>query len=89
MDTTLKFLQPFKPHFIELIESEYSISQEHLEKYLQEESRPCTLEEGGILDMKYNEGAVNYWYSLRKKQLSVELVQRRFKKINSLRQVYR
>ncbi|GJQ84823.1 hypothetical protein Trydic_g19586 [Trypoxylus dichotomus] len=32
MDTTLKFLQPFKPLSIELIVSEYPFSQEDLEE---------------------------------------------------------
>ncbi|GJQ83378.1 hypothetical protein Trydic_g23840, partial [Trypoxylus dichotomus] len=53
MDTTLEFLEPFKPHFIELIDIEYPMSQEDLKEYLQEESRSCTSEKCGILDMKY------------------------------------
>ncbi|GJQ74324.1 hypothetical protein Trydic_g4926 [Trypoxylus dichotomus] len=67
MDTTLEFLQPVKPHSIDLTDSEYPISQENLEEYLQEKSRPCTLEEGGILGMKYKEDAVNYWKSEKEK----------------------
>ncbi|KAK9721323.1 hypothetical protein QE152_g21628 [Popillia japonica] len=59
--TTLEFLQPFKPHSIELIDSKYTICQEDLEEYLQEKLRPCTSEEGGILDMEHKENAVNYW----------------------------
>ncbi|GJQ80729.1 hypothetical protein Trydic_g9324 [Trypoxylus dichotomus] len=80
LDTTLEFLQPFKPHFIELIDSEYPISQENLEDYLQEELRHCTLEEEGILDMKYKEDVVNYWKSGNEKRLSVsESMQRGFR----------
>ncbi|GJQ77663.1 hypothetical protein Trydic_g12789 [Trypoxylus dichotomus] len=60
VDTTLEFLQPFKPHFIELIESEYPIFQEDLEEYLHEESRPCKLEEGGTFAMKYKEDDLTY-----------------------------
>ncbi|GJQ80963.1 hypothetical protein Trydic_g4780 [Trypoxylus dichotomus] len=89
MDTTLEFLQPFKPHSIGLIDSEYPIFQENLEEYSQEDSRPCTLEERGVLDMKYKEEAVNYWKSGKTKRLSVELVQKRFEEVNSLRQLYR
>ncbi|KAK9731314.1 hypothetical protein QE152_g13752 [Popillia japonica] len=40
VDISLEFLQSFKPHSIELIDSKYTISQEDLEEYLQEESRP-------------------------------------------------
>ncbi|GJQ73023.1 hypothetical protein Trydic_g1658 [Trypoxylus dichotomus] len=89
MDTTLVFLQPFKLYFIELIDSEYPISREDLEEYLQEESRHCTLEKGGISDMKYKEDAANYWKRGKRKRLSVESVQRRFRKVNSQRQLYR
>ncbi|GJQ73418.1 hypothetical protein Trydic_g13781 [Trypoxylus dichotomus] len=46
---------------IELIYSEYPISQEYLEKYLEERSRPYTLEVGGILGMKYREDSSKYW----------------------------
>ncbi|GJQ69525.1 hypothetical protein Trydic_g6625 [Trypoxylus dichotomus] len=55
---TLKFLQPVKQHSIELIEREYEISQEDLEEYLEEKSRPYTREKGGTLDMKYKEDAL-------------------------------
>ncbi|GJQ82428.1 hypothetical protein Trydic_g11843 [Trypoxylus dichotomus] len=85
MDTTLEFLQPFKSHSIEFIDSEYPTAQEDLEEYLEEESRSCTIEEGGSLDMKYKEGAVNYLKSAKKRQR----VQRRFRKVNSLRQLNR
>ncbi|GJQ78276.1 hypothetical protein Trydic_g22118 [Trypoxylus dichotomus] len=64
MDTTLEFLQPFKPHSIKVIDSEYPISQEDFEEYLQKKSRPSTFEEGSIIDMKYKEDAVNYWKSV-------------------------
>ncbi|GJQ75118.1 hypothetical protein Trydic_g9727 [Trypoxylus dichotomus] len=87
MNTTLELLQPFKPHSIELIDSAYPISQDDLKDYLLEESRPCTSEEeelGGILDMKYEEYATNYWKS-GKKIVYIESVQRRFRKVNSLR----
>ncbi|GJQ76698.1 hypothetical protein Trydic_g15550 [Trypoxylus dichotomus] len=71
---------PFKPHSIELIKSEYPICHEDLKPFFQEESRPCTLEEDSILDKKCKEDAVNYWNSGKKKQLSAESVQRRFRK---------
>ncbi|GJQ83957.1 hypothetical protein Trydic_g8694 [Trypoxylus dichotomus] len=83
MDTTLQFLQLFKLHFIELIDSEYPIPQEDPEEYLEKESRPFTLEDAGILDMKYKEDAVNYWKGGKRKRLSVESVQRRFRKRNT------
>ncbi|GJQ82637.1 hypothetical protein Trydic_g19655 [Trypoxylus dichotomus] len=89
MDTTLELLQLIKAHSIEFIDSEYLISQEDLEEFLEEELRLCTLEEGGILEMKYKEDAVNYWKTGKKKRLSVESVRRRFRKVNSLRQLYR
>ncbi|GJQ73562.1 hypothetical protein Trydic_g9062, partial [Trypoxylus dichotomus] len=50
------------------------------EEYLEEELRPCTLEEGGIIGMKYKENAVNYWKSRKKKRLFVESVQSGFRK---------
>ncbi|KAK9727816.1 hypothetical protein QE152_g18993 [Popillia japonica] len=90
--TTLEIVQPFKSHSIELIDSEYSICQEDLEDYLQEKSRPCRSEEGGILDMEYKENAVNYRNRIgkrseccklsenwEKKRLSLETVQNRFR----------
>ncbi|KAK9753178.1 hypothetical protein QE152_g3720 [Popillia japonica] len=74
----LEFLQPFKPHSIELIDSEYPICQEDLEEYLQEKSRPCRSEEGGILDIEQREYCklLENW---EKKRLSLETVQNRFR----------
>ncbi|GJQ83299.1 hypothetical protein Trydic_g8890 [Trypoxylus dichotomus] len=81
MDMTLEFLQPF----IELIHNEYPISQEDLEEYLHEESQPYI--EGSILSMQYKEGAINYWKSGEMKRLPVESEQRKFRNVNSLRQL--
>ncbi|GJQ67689.1 hypothetical protein Trydic_g16515 [Trypoxylus dichotomus] len=66
-----------KPHSIELVDSKYPISEEDLEEA---KTRPCTSEEGGILDMKYKEDAINYWKSGKEKRLSVESMQRRFRR---------
>ncbi|GJQ71377.1 hypothetical protein Trydic_g11106 [Trypoxylus dichotomus] len=88
VDTALEFLQPFKLHSTKLIDSEYPISQEYLEEHLQEESQSYTSGEGDTLDRKYKEDAANYWRSGKKKRLSVELVQRIFRRVNSLRQLY-
>ncbi|GJQ80692.1 hypothetical protein Trydic_g9273 [Trypoxylus dichotomus] len=57
MDTASKSIQPFKPHFIDSIDSEYPTSREALEEYLKEKSRPYTLEKGSILDTKCKEDA--------------------------------
>ncbi|KAK9716764.1 hypothetical protein QE152_g24562 [Popillia japonica] len=68
--------QPFKPHSIELIDSEYPICQKDLEEYLQEKSRSCRSEEGRILDMEQKECSklLENW---EMKRLSLETVQNR------------
>lgn len=88
-DTTLEFLQPNRPHSLEFVDEVYTPTREEALEAIEAEEEECTPEEGGIVTLEYKTNAVTYWKSGKKRRLAVNTVQKRFRKVSSMQQLYR
>lgn len=88
-DTSLEFIYPYKPNSPNYVEEIQALMPEELAEDTHFDEEPCTSEEVGIVDLEYKEKAVAYWKSGKIKHLSLGTVQKKFRKVKSIDQLYR
>ena len=88
-DVTLEFLEPFRPHSVEFVDDIYVPTREELLEPIEFEEEQCVPEEGGIVTLEYKTKAVAFWKSGKKRRLSLQSVQHKFRKVSSVQQLYR
>lgn len=90
-DMTLEFFQPVRLYSEDFVGKEELSPEDLLDiaELTQDEKEACVPEEGGLVDLEYKERAVNHWKSSRKKRLSLERIKQKFRKVQSLSQLYR
>ena len=88
-DTTLEFLQPYRPHSLEFVGEVDPPTREEALEAIEAEEDECVPEEGGIVSLEYKTNAVEYWKSGKRSRLALNTVQKKFRKVSSLRQLYR
>ena len=88
-DVTLEFLEPFRPHSVEFVDDIYAPTREELLELIEFEEEQCIPEEGGNVTLEYKTKAVAFWKSGQKRPLSLQSVQRKFRKVSSVYQLYR
>lgn len=82
--TGLEFEELAEPHEAQFVEESIENQEDN------NEDMACVPEEGGIvIDLDYKTRAVEYWKSGKSKRLSLESVKNKFRKVKSLRQLYR
>jgi len=86
MITCLNLLIPSKPHGAQVVE--YITPAEEEEDSFEPEE--CIVDdEGGKIDFSYKRKVVEYWKSGKKTRRSFSTVQKNFRKVKSLQQLYK
>jgi len=85
-DYVLEFADPSEPHGAQVVEY-ITPAKEEEDSFEPEE---CIVDdEGGKIDFSYKRKAVEYWKSGKKTRRSFSTVQKNFRKVKSLQQLYR
>ncbi|KAK9739598.1 hypothetical protein QE152_g8902 [Popillia japonica] len=61
IDTTLEFLNPVRPHLLELVDDVYAPTRDEVLEGIEAEKAQCVPEEGVIITLEYKTNDVDYW----------------------------